>query len=167
MDIATLRTLYDYHYWARDRMLGAADSLTPGQFTQSKGHSFDTVQGTLVHLMNSERLWLRRWRGEPVQPPLKPADFPMVDGVRMYWESLEMQMRKFLDDLGEAGLARVVRYTNSQGVTLEFPVWQMLLHVITHGAHHRSEAATMLTELGHAPEPLDLIVYFRIASGQD
>jgi len=49
---------------------------------------------------------------------------------------------------------------------LQYPLWQMMQQVILHGVHHRSEAATMLTEFGHAPEPLDLIFYFREKSGQ-
>ena len=166
MDINWLRTLYDYHYWARDRVLATAQLITPDQFTQSKGHSFDTLQGTLVHLLNSERMWLNRWHGQPDLSPLKPEDFPMLDGVRMYWESVERQMRKFVSELEPAALTKVMRYTNLVGATLEFPLGQMMLHVITHGVHHRSEAATMLTEFGHAPEPLDLIVYFRAMSGQ-
>ncbi len=166
MDIETIRTLYDYHYWARDRVLAAASEITPDQFTQSKGHSFDTVQGTLVHLMNSERLWLNRWQSQPDGTVLNPSDFPMLDAVRMYWESLQMRMWKFIEGLDQAALNRMIRYTNSRGVLSEFPLWHMMTHVITHGVHHRSEAATMLTEFGHAPESLDMIVYFRVASGQ-
>ena len=29
MTIEDLRTLLDYHYWARDRVLDAVDALTP------------------------------------------------------------------------------------------------------------------------------------------
>ena len=147
-------------------MLAAAALISSDQFTQSKGHSFDTVQGTFAHLMNSERLWLGRWQGQPDQPPLNPADFPMLDGVRMYWESLEMRMRRFVDEVDAARLDNVIRYTNLQGLTFEYPLWQMMMQVVTHGVHHRSEAATMLTEFGHAPEPLDVIVYYREKSGQ-
>ncbi len=77
-----------------------------------------------------------------------------------------MRMWKFIDGLDQGALNAAIGYTNSRGLTLEFPLWQMMSHVITHGVHHRSEAATMLTEFGHAPESLDLIVYFRVISGQ-
>ena len=166
MHLDTIRTLYDYHYWARDRVLAAAQLITSEQFTQSKGHSFDTLQGTLVHLMNSEQMWLGRWLAESIKPILKAADFPMLDGVRMYWESIQMKMQKFLNDLKPEALTQVIHYTNSRNEKLQYPLWQMMLQVVLHGAHHRSEAATMLTEFGHAPEPLDAIFYFRIKSGQ-
>ncbi len=166
MNLAMIQSLYDYHYWARDRVLAAAELITPDQFTQSKGHSFDTLQGTFAHLMNSERLWLNRWQGQPDQPPLNPADFPMIDAVVMFWKPLEMHMREFVQSVDETALTRVIRYTNLQGVTLEYPLWQMMYQAVLHGVHHRSEAATMLTEFGHAPQPLDIIFYYRAQSGQ-
>jgi uncharacterized damage-inducible protein DinB len=162
-----IQAMFNYHYWARDRVLAAAELITPEQFTQSKGHSFDTLQGTFAHLMYSERLWLGRWLGQPDQPALNPADFPMLDAVIMYWKPLEMRMRDFVKTVDEAALTGVIRYTNLKGLTFEHPLWQMMQQVVLHGVHHRSEAATMLTELGHAPEPLDIIYYYREQSGQE
>jgi len=166
MNLAMINSLFDYHYWARDRVLAAAQLITPEQFTQSKGHSFDTLQGTFAHLMNSERLWLSRWQGRPDQPALNPADFPMLDAVIMYWKSLEMRMRDFVKGVDGAALTNIIRYTNLQGVTFEYPLWQMMHQAVLHGVHHRSEAATMLTEFGHAPDPLDIIFHYRAQSGQ-
>lgn len=166
MDLEMIRTLYDYHYWARDRVLAAAELITDEQFTQSKGASFDTLQGTLVHLMNSERLWLNRWLGKADEPPLDPRNFGMLDEVRMYWDMLQMNLEKFLKDLTPDRLSVAIAYTNLKGEPLHYPLWQMLHQVILHGVHHRSEAATLLTEFGHAPEPLDVIFYFRAKSGQ-
>jgi uncharacterized damage-inducible protein DinB len=166
MDLEMIRPLYDYHYWARDRVLAAADLITEAQFTQSKGASFDTLQGTFVHLMNSERLWLNRWLGKADESPLDPVNFSMLDEVHMYWDMLQMNMEKFLKDLTPDRLSAVIAYTNLKGEQLQYPLWQMLHQVSLHGVHHRSEAATMLTEFGHAPEPLDVIFYFRAKSGQ-
>ena len=75
-------------------------------------------------------------------------------------------MQDFIQQVDEAALANTIRYTNLQGVTYQYPLWQMMYQAILHGVHHRSEAATMLTEFDHAPEPLDLIFYFREKSGQ-
>ncbi|HZY44234.1 MAG TPA: DinB family protein [Anaerolineae bacterium] len=166
MDIESIRELYNYHYWARDRVLAAVELITADQFTQSTGASFDTLQGTFVHLMNSERLWLNRWLGKADEPALEPRNFSMLNEVRMYWDMIQMHMEKYRKELTPDRLSAVIRYTNLKGDTLQYPLWQMMQQVVLHGVHHRSEAATMLTEFGHAPEPLDLIFYFREKSGQ-
>ena len=48
MDLADLRILVDYHYWARDRVLDASAPLTAEQFTRDLGSSFRSVRDTLT-----------------------------------------------------------------------------------------------------------------------
>ena len=72
MDLLTLRTLVDYHYWARDRVLDAAESLTPEQFTRDLGSSFRSVRDTLTHLYSAERNWHSRWQGVSPTSMLSP-----------------------------------------------------------------------------------------------
>ena len=50
MTLQDLRTLLDFHYWARDRILAAVRGLTAEQFTRDMGSSFPSVRDTLVHL---------------------------------------------------------------------------------------------------------------------
>ena len=47
MNLQELRTLVDYHYWARDRLLEAVERLTPEQFTKDLGNSFRSIRDTL------------------------------------------------------------------------------------------------------------------------
>ena len=63
MTPSDLRTLLDYHYWARDRVLDAAALLTPEQFTKDLGSSFTSVRDTLAHTYSAEWAWYSRWQG--------------------------------------------------------------------------------------------------------
>jgi uncharacterized damage-inducible protein DinB len=78
------------------------------------------------------------------------------------WQGVEADFQGFV---GGQDLARVIESRNLAGQVVRLPLWQMIQHVVNHGTHHRSEAATMLTRLGQAPEPLDLVVYYRSLGG--
>jgi len=64
MNLEELRTLVNYHYWARDRLLDGVAPLSHAQFTERIESSFPSVCDTLVHLCAAEAVWLdqqRRW----------------------------------------------------------------------------------------------------------
>jgi uncharacterized damage-inducible protein DinB len=69
-------------------------------------------------------------------------------------------MDGFLGALTSDQLAKTVAYTNTMGERYAYPVWQMMVHLVNHGTHHRSELAEMLTQLGSPPPSLDLLVYY-------
>ena len=104
MNFRHLQTLLDYHYWARDRVLDAAERLTPEQFTKDLGNSFPSVRDTLVHLFSADWIWCSRWEGESPQAMLDPATFPDVASLRAAWTEHERKVRAILAQLGENGI---------------------------------------------------------------
>lgn len=166
MELKTyLHHLYDYNYWANARYLKAAQGLTQEQFTKRHGHSWESVQAVLVHMMSSEIMWPARWRGG--SPGfLDAADFPTCDSIIAYWAGVERNMREFLEGQSEESLVQELSYTNTRGETFTLPLWQMMAHVPNHNTHHRGELAAMFA-LMNAPHPEEEVVqYFLITSGQ-
>jgi len=160
-----LEHLYDYNYWANHHYLSVAEALTEEQLFRKQGHSWDSVQRVLVHMMSSERMWPQRWRGEKAAF-LEPKDFPTAVSIREYWAEVEKNMRLFLADQTEESLSREVTYTNPKGETFTLPLWQMMAHVPNHNTHHRGELAAMFT-LMDIPHPEEEVVqYFLVKSGQ-
>lgn len=164
MDLAYLRTLVAYHYWARDRMLAAVAALTPAQYMQPMGGSFGSVRDTLNHVYGAEVLWLRRWHGE--SPAAFPTAMPETLGaLQSAWSSQEAAMRAFLDGLGDDELQRVIAYRNLAGIPGESALWEMLAHVVNHATYHRGQVTTLLRLHGaEPPASTDLIAYFRLRS---
>ena len=99
-----LRTLLDYHYWARDRLLDAAARLTPDEFTRDLGSSFASVHRTLVHTYSAEWAWYMRWIGQSPAAPLSADQYPDAASIRAAWAALERQIRALLEHRGEAGV---------------------------------------------------------------
>ena len=159
MSTEYIRTLYQYSAWANRRILDTAAGLALGQLTEGAGASYGSVRDTLVHTMSAQWIWLQRWKSVSPRAGLRAADFPDLDAIRTHWAALERETRDFVDGLGEAQLARVISYTNTRGEEWAYPLWQMLIHQVNHATQHRSEAAMLLTQMGHSPGDLDLLVY--------
>lgn len=107
MNLPDTRTLPDYHYWARDRLLEALDPLTPDQFNRNLGSSFTSIRETVVHLYAAEGIWYARWNGQSPTALTTSDGFPDVASVRRAWTDHETKMRAFVESLGESGLTRV------------------------------------------------------------
>jgi uncharacterized damage-inducible protein DinB len=162
MNLQDLRTLVEYHYWARDRLLEAVSRLTPEQFTRDLGSSFKSVRDTVAHLYSAEWAWYSRWQGESPTSMLPFEKFPDVPTIRAAWTELEANVRAFVERQGEAGITRVFEYKTLNGQPGSSPFWQMLQHVVNHASYHRGQVTTMLRQLGaEPPKSMDLIAYYR------
>ena len=162
MNLHALQTLLDYHYWARDRVLEAAERLTSEQFTRDLGNSFPSVRDTLVHLFSADWVWCARWEGEPPQMMLDPATFPDVASIRVVWTEHEHKVRAILARLGETGISGAIEYRGLNGMVQAQPFWHMLQHLVNHGSYHRGQVTTLLRQLGAAPpKSVDLIAFYR------
>jgi uncharacterized damage-inducible protein DinB len=162
VNLQDLRTLLDYHYWARDRLLAALEPLTPEQFNRDLGSSFKSIRETVVHTYAAEWAWYSRWQGQSPTALMTSDAYPNVAAIRSAWVEHEKKMRAFLEGLGEDGVTRVIDYKLLSGQPGSSPVWQMLQHVVNHASYHRGQVTTMLRQLGAEPaKPMDMIAFYR------
>lgn len=162
MNQQELLTLYDYNYWANARILRAAAQVNQADFVAPHTFSHGGLRGTLVHTLSAEWIWRVRCQ-EAVFPTalLKEEDFPTFAELRARWQHEEAAMRAYVNNLSDEEINHTIFYKSTNGSPYEDPLWQLLVHVVNHGTQHRSEAAAMLTDLGHSPGNIDLIVYMR------
>ena len=162
MNLDELKILIDYHYWARDRVLEAASTLTPDQLTRDMGNSFRSVRDTLAHLYAAEWAWCSRWNG--VSPTAFP-DHPLPDvaAMRARWAELESNVRAVVDRMGKEGLDRTIEYKMLNGDARSSVFWQMVQHVVNHASYHRGQVTTMIRQMGVSPpQSMDLITFYRL-----
>lgn len=159
-------SLYEYSEWVNQRLLDTAAALTDEQFTRKVLSSFGSAHLTLVHILGAEVLWFARWQGQSPKTMLLPGELPTVAAIRGRWAELVGERRANLAGLEETDLTVTVHWTNMRGQAFALPRWQVMLHCANHSTHHRSEVATLFTQLGHAPDSTDLIEFYLGHAGQ-
>ena len=166
MNLQDLKTMVDYHYWARDRLLAAVEPLTPEQYNRDLGSSFKSIRDTLTHIYAAEWAWFERWQGRSPTALLPSDRFADLTALRTAWADNEHRMRTFVDELGDGGFDRVVEYQFLNGQSGDSPVWQMVQHVVNHASYHRGQITTMLRQMGAPPaKSMDMIAYYRLQAG--
>ncbi len=157
--LATLETLFDYNYWARDRQLEACAALTSEQFLRPIGGSFRSIRDTLAHLVAVEWIWLERWRGRSRTDLIAPADLPTTAAVTERWTGVEHEMRDYLAGLDESALSSTQTYLSTRGERWTYPLWQMITHLLDHQTYHRGQVTMLLRMLGAVPPRIDFLVW--------
>jgi len=162
MNYQDLRSLLDYHYWARDRILDALEPLTAEQFTRPLNSSFQSIRDTIVHVFAAELLWYSRWRGNSPKALLPGDTVSDVATLRARWNEVERDVRELVNELGPEGIARSLDYQHMSGQPDSSVFWHMLQHVVNHASYHRGQVTTMLRQIGAAPaKSMDLIAFYR------
>jgi uncharacterized damage-inducible protein DinB len=156
------RFLFDYSYWARDRLLARVATLSPEEYERPNGFTYGSIRGILVHCLSGEWIWRSRWQdGFSPSTPLTPSDIPTIEALVSRWTLEEGKMRAFLDELTTDKLASSLDYSGTDGRPWSHPLWQATAHLINHSTNHRSEGAEALSMIGHSPGDLDMIAYVR------
>ena len=154
-------TLYQYNAWANARILNAASRVTAEQFHSPASFNHGGLRTTLVHTLSAEWIWRKRWEGHAPTSVLPLEDFPSFEALRNRWQEEGKALMTFVDHVSEADLNSPLHYRTTGGKPHENLLWHLMAHLVNHGTQHRSEAAAMLTDFGHSPGDIDLIVYLR------
>jgi uncharacterized damage-inducible protein DinB len=157
----TLLTQLQYHRWATEQVMEETVALSAEQLMKNLKTSFGGVYETIVHLYQSDRIWLDRLEERPSGKFEDYAAPGCVWELRDAWAEVQQQLIAFASGLTESSVDRSITYKNLAGQTFTSPIWQILLHIVNHGTHHRGQVNSMIRQLGRTPVNLDLIRYHR------
>jgi uncharacterized damage-inducible protein DinB len=155
----SLRDHIEYSAWASLRLLEAVARLSPDELSRDFGTSDRSVLGTLAHVFGADRVWLFRVTGRP-QHGLTDADREFST-IQREWPAVYDGWRGWSQTLTDESLLTVLDYSDLRGNPWSQPLWQIVLHMVNHGTHHRGQISGFLRTMGHTPPALDLIVYYR------
>lgn len=150
-----VRSLYDYNQWANDRVLATVAALSEDELGRDAGASFGSIEANLAHILMGQVVWLARWKQDKLPSISELQSLRGLDALRGAFERSHRDLREYVASLTEDDLQRDLRYTDSRGNQYERPMWQLLLHLVNHGTHHRAETCMALATLGHPTRELD------------
>jgi uncharacterized damage-inducible protein DinB len=154
-----LRDHLTYTAWASRRLVEAAAQLSPEERARDFQTADHNVLGTLAHVFAADRIWLARVLNTPPATFITEADHSL-SVLQNDWPALLERWQEWARGLTDESAQTMVEY-NRQGTMYRQPAWQVVLHVVNHGTHHRGQVSGFLRTMGHTPPPLDLIAYYR------
>lgn len=155
------RDQLNYTAWANTRFIEAASALTHQELVSDFATADHNVLGTLAHIYAAERLWLGRIEGSPPARFLVPEQDMHLAVLRSEWPALLERWKRWGSLLTDESIHRKISYLSLKGDAFVTPAWQIVLHVVNHGTHHRGQVSGFLRAMGHAPPSLDLILFYR------
>lgn len=154
---AMFKRLYDYNSEKDRQLIDLAEQLTEEQLHAPQQNGHQSVAQTLLHHVTVDWSWSVGIR-EHYRPTENWPPFTEFPGFAALVERHEQETKLFsdyLDGLSEEDFDKVF----SVGEGLELVPWDIMMHLLLHGAQHRAELGFMLTEFGHSPGDTDYLFY--------
>ena len=150
-----------YSAWATRELLDACSLLTLEQLSRPQGASHSSILGTLRHIHDGERVWLRRLiEVDSDRLPPGPAPEHSFGLLVQLWPELWRGYREWLESASDADLTHEICTVLPDDSNFCVPRWQIVLHVINHTTFHRGQVITMLRALGVQPPNTDVTRHY-------
>ena len=152
-------TMARYNRWMNGKLYDCSAQLTDAQRKEDVGAFFNSIHGTLNHLLVGDSVWMGRFEG-PVFVPQSLAqelhsDFTQLRRAR---EAMDERIVAWAAALPEDALAGELRYTSIVNPAPRvMPMWLAVTHFFNHQTHHRGQVTTLLMQRGIDPGVTDLM----------
>ncbi len=157
MNADAFRHFYNYHFAENRKVWEYVASLTFEQFAQPVYYSRGSVREQIIHLIDAEQVWFCELRDVMPSDPLPASDTDDRDAIRVYWDTVEQNIRFYLTELRDDMLfTKPIKEPEEDQV---LAVWQVLLHVANHATDHRAQLLRALHDLGVDTKSQDYIFY--------
>jgi len=158
-----LAEFFRHNAMMNDRLVDACRQLSPDQLAATATGTYGPIGATLVHIANAQVGYAARLL-DTDRPERLPEDpFPGFDALT---ERLVLGDGQLEAAAKVAGQEREVEVVGDDPAGIfRMPVALFLLQAVNHGTEHRSQVATILTQLGVEPPEMDGWAYF-FESGQ-
>jgi len=159
VNIETLQLLARYNVWTTAKLNQSLAQVSDTDFYRDSGLFFQSISGTLNHLLCGEHeLWFARFAYG--HSPVLPLNTTIEQDRYVLVQTLQDKAHNwitFLDALDPKLLLGNLKYQTSTGQPKSLPYSATLLHVFNHATHHRGQMSAALTAMGYPCPELDLV----------
>jgi uncharacterized damage-inducible protein DinB len=139
----TVFRLIEYERWCNLRAMDFLDTLATTDLYRDFGFGHRTPHRTMFHIADVMQGWSRS-----VGPVVEKPSWLAYDSTLSL-----LDLRTMLTTAGET-LLLAAKASEETGVLGEDRRLHHVLHLVTHGTHHRGQLLSMVTLMGH-PQPFE------------
>ena len=174
------RALARYNLWMNGRLYGLVGKLGEEERKRDRGAFFQSIHGTLNHILLGDRIWLGRFTGDRERYTSKSALGESIVvtslGQQLYAEFPDLARERAQTDadivaychqVDEPALLGALSYQRTDGVPQTGPLWWALGHFFNHQTHHRGQVTTLLMQAGVDPGVTDLVAMLRAEPSEE
>jgi len=147
-----------YNQWMNEKLYQVCAEIPDQKRKEDLGAFFQSIHGTLNHLLYGDKAWMGRFTGHPYSIT--------VIGENLYedFEELREERIKIDQDIVEWSRSLSVEWlefpfeytSNVDQKTRVLPTWILVTHLFNHQTHHRGQVTTLVKQLGYDPGITDL-----------
>ena len=159
-----------YNQWFNQALYNAAERLSEFDYRKDAGAFFNSVHGTLNHIMVWDVTWLKRFRTHTIKYPsldrIETYTTPTSHDEILFDEHQQLRqarididqiIKDFVTETREADYETVFSYTISTGETFNKNFGGMVQHLFNHQTHHRGQVTVLMSQMGIDPGVTDLL----------
>ncbi len=161
MNSNEILTLFDYNFWAFDRVWECISQISNEQFLEEIDYSTGSIRNLVVHIMSGNRNWMSRLQDTEMPPRLAFEDFDSLSKTKAKWDELKKEFLDHLNFFNQVQLDEKVEWELlSQGLKSTNLRWEILLHLANHGTDHRAQILAILHHHFHVKTVEQDLIYY-------
>lgn len=147
--------LLRYNNWANRLISTTIEPFSTDLFERSVGGSFGSLKATILHLLESDYLWLQRWKGTPLAE-IPSWDTSSASAIRKLWNPIQDESLSLAEKLSPT---QNIHFITRRGVPYNLPFEEIVTHLSHHGSYHRGQITHIIRELGQKPVATDYFIF--------
>ncbi len=152
---STTHKLLQYNTWANRLIADQVETFPADLFDKHVGGSFGSIKAVMIHLLESDYLWLYRWKGNPLAaiPAWQHTD---IHSIKKIWTPLQDEMVALSQKIDPA---QNIHFITRKGIPFDLPFHEIATHLSHHGSYHRGQLTNMIRDLGQKPVATDYFIF--------